>query len=191
MHSEYVEKLKAFSKLVDGEFSFTNQPTTTLKRVAWSRVEIRIPHSNTDLFYIAFSGTNSAEVHSGFYAKGGQHSGISCRITQKDGLLNLFSMFSKGTMKSGRSSLDNKLGIACNNKSFLLKLTGNHEAARFLEKHIRLPLEFAIGTNDKGILKQAGPSASLISLSSNEWMVEQKQLMELLEGFKNIVSVIS
>lgn len=190
MYGEYVEKLKAFSRTVDGEYNYTSQPTTTLKRMGWSRVEIRIPHSGADLFYIAFSGTNSAEVYSGFYAQRKLPARLFCRISQKDGFSSLLSTFSSYRMKSGRPSFDKKLQIACNDKGFLLKLTGDHGISSFLESHIQMPLRFEVMTNEKGILKDTGESAMLISLNTNEWIVDQKQLMELMAGFRKLVDHI-
>ena len=187
MYGEFVEKLKAFSNLVDGEFHYTHQPTTALKRMGWSRVEIRIPHPKRDLFYIAFSGTNSAEVYSGYYAEGNLPSSLTCRITQKDSLSNLISMFNRNKMKSGRPSTDKMLNIQCNNKSFLLKLTGNHQVAAFLENSIKLPLQFEIMDNGRELLHRSHPTAMLITLNTNEWMVDHQKLKELLAGFKQLM----
>jgi len=190
MYSEYVEKLKAFSELAGGEFKYSNHPTTSLKRMGWSRVEIRIPHLKTDIFFIAFSGTNSAEVYSGFYAVANLQENLICKITQQDTFLSLINKFSNKKMKSGRSSFDRKLSITCNNKTFLLQLTRNHEIAKFLESYIQFPVQFEIVSNEKGFIKSCKQSKMLISINANEWIVDQKKLMSLLDGFKLVVDHI-
>jgi len=190
MYSEYVEKLKVFSELAGGEFKYTNHPTTTLKRMHWSRVEIRIPYRKTDLFFIAFSGTNSAEVYSGFYAAANLQKNLICKITQKDTFLSLINKFSNKKMKSGRSSFDRKLSITCNNKTFLLQLTRNHEVAKFLESNIQFPVQFEVISNEKGFIKSSKQSGMLISINANEWVIDQKMLMGLLDGFKLLVDHI-
>ena len=81
MQSEYVKKLEAFAKQAGGDFNHSSQPTTSLNSKGWSKVEIRIPHRGTDLYYIAFSGPNSAEVHSGFYAAGKLPLKLFCRTS--------------------------------------------------------------------------------------------------------------
>jgi len=191
MYSEYVEKLKAFSKVAGGDFKYTHHPTTTLKRMHWSRVEIRIPYLKTDVFFIAFSGTNSAEVYSGFYAVANLQDNLICKITQKDTLLNLISKFSNKKMKSGRSSFDRKFSITCNNKTFLLRLTRNHEVAKFLESCIQFPVQFEVISNDKGFIKTCKQSDVLISISANEWIVDRQRLMDILNGFKLVVEHIA
>lgn len=187
MQSEYVKKLEAFAMQAGGDFNHSSQPTTSLNSKGWSKVEIRIPHRGTDLYYIAFSGPNSAEVHSGFYVAGKLPLKLFCRITQRDGFADLISTFSSYKMKSGRPAFDKKLHTSCNNKTFLLKLTGNQEAAKFLEKSIQRPLRFEVMSNEKGILKHENPSAMIISLNSNEWMVDRSMLTELLSGFRILV----
>ena len=188
MPGEYADKLKAFASQVNGEFSYGKNPSTTLRGKGWSKAEIRIPNPGREIRFIAFSGANSAEVYSGFYCLGKIAPGVFCRITEKDGLSRLVSTFSSYNMKSGRTDFDKKLHVACNNKNFLLKLTGDHDTARFLVNTIRRPLRFEVMTNEKGILQGEKASAMVISLNTNEWIVDEYKLNELLAGFRLIVN---
>ena len=188
MPGEYADKLKAFANQVNGEFSYGNKPTSTLTGKGWSRAEIRIPNQGREIRFIAFSGTNTAEVHSGFYAAGRLAPGLFCRITEKDGFSRLISTFSSYNMKSGRPDFDKNLHVACNHKDFLLKLSRNHDTANFLIKVIRRPLRFEVMTNEKGILHGEKASAMVISLSTNEWIVDTARLLGLLSGFRHLVT---
>jgi hypothetical protein len=185
--NEFVEKLKSFSSSINGEFHHGKQSTTSLKRMGWSRVEIRVPDPAKEIHFIAFSGTNSAEVYSGFYAEGKLPANLFCRISEQDAFTKLMSTFSSYKMKSGKPEFDKRLHTACNNKSFLLKLTGNHETSSFLTKAIRRPLRFEVMTNEKGILKGKKASAMVISLNTNEWIVDHDKLVYLLDGFRQII----
>ena len=188
MSGEYPEKLKVFAREVNGVFSYGSNPSTTLRGKGWSKAEIRIPGPGYEIFYVAFSGTNSSEVYSGFYAAGKLPAGLFCRITEQDGFTRLISTFSSYNMKSGKAEFDKKLHTACNNKDFLLKLSGNHETAHFLKQSIRRPLRFEVMTNEKGLLQDQRRSAMIMSLHSNEWIVEKDALTSLLDGFRKIVA---
>jgi hypothetical protein len=190
MSSEYSDQLKAFARLVNGEFSYGTQPSTTLSGKGWSKAEIRIPGPGKDIRYIAFSGTNSAEVYSGFYAEGKLPSGLFCRITEQDSFARLVGTFSSYKMKSGRPDFDKKLHIACNNKDFLLKLSRDHEVSGFLMQAIRRPLRFEVMTNEKGLLQEKRRSAMILSINTNEWMVDLKLLSSLLDGFRHLINRI-
>ena len=189
--NEYVEKLKTFSRSINGEFRHRKESTTSQKRMGWSKVEIRIPGPGKEIQFIAFSGTNGAEVYSGFYAEGNLPGKLFCRISEQDAFTRLMSKFSSFKMKSGKPEFDKKLHTACNNKSFLLKLTGNHETSAFLTKAIRRPLRFEVMTNDNGILSGNRESAMVISLNSNEWIVDHEKLHYLLGGFRQIIRNIA
>lgn len=190
MSGEYTDKLKVFAREVNGEFNYSRHSSTALKGKGWSRAEIRIPNPGKEISFIAFSGTSSAEVYSGFFAEGKLPADLFCRITEQDGFSKLISTFSSYKMKSGRNDFDKKLHIACNNKDFLLKLSGNHEIARFLMKAIRRPLRFEVMTNEKGLLQGKSTADMVISLNANEWIVDKTRLLDLLAGFRKLIGYI-
>ena len=115
---------------------------------------------------------------------------LKCTITEKDSILNLINIISNKKMKSGRPSIDNRLLITCNNKSFLLKLTGNQKVAKFLESNIKLPIKFEVVSNNKGFVKHYHHNDMLISINTNEWIVDQNKLTKMLDGFKLVVDHI-
>ena len=190
MPGEYIEKLQDFARTVGGSFSYDKQPTSTLRGKGWSRAEITIPDGSRQIHYIAFSGTNTAEVYSGFYAACKLSPGIFCRITEKDGFSRLVSSFSSYNMRSGRPEFDKRLHSACNNKDFLVKLARDHESARFLINAIKRPLRFEVMTNEKGLLHGIKGSAMVISLNTNDWIVDHERLTYLLTGFRQLTDHI-
>jgi len=184
------ETLEAFAHSVGGTFSHSTRPTTTLGGMGWSKAEIMIPGPGRPVYFIAFRGGNSAEEHAGFYAEGNLPSGLFCRITQQDGFTRLISTFSCYKMRSGNPGFDKKLHSACNKKDFLLKLSGNREAAGFLGQYIRGPMRFEVMTNEKGLLHDKGGNTMIISLNTNEWITDRSLLRELLAGFRHILSIV-
>lgn len=190
MATEYVNKLKSFSKNISGEFHHAGQQTKTMKRLGWSRVEIELPIPGRTARFIAFSGTNQAEVFSGFYANSSLSKKLVCTITQKDKVLSLLHSFNKLKVKSGRPSTDKKLSIISNDKMFVHRLTGNPEVARFLESTLKLPMRFEIISNFNGYINELDAGEQLISINTNEWIVDEKKLMSMYEGFRMILDQV-
>lgn len=188
MQGDYISKLKEFASDVKGELTYDQHPTKTLNQAGWSRLTIRITHPKAPLYFIAFSGTSSAEVYSGFYAPAKLPANIHCKITQQDSFVRFLNRFKKNQMSSGRPTFDKQLSISCNNKQFLDKLTTDHEIAKFLEKTIRFPIRFEVKPIDKNILASNHNERSMITINSNEWIVDSKKLQTLLSGFTKIAN---
>lgn len=187
MSTEYINKLKSFSDKIGGDFSESREPTTRLRGGGWSRVEIRLPIPQRNARFIAFSGTNTAEVYSGFYAESKLQEKLVCTITQRNKVLSLINNFNKLKIKSGRASFDKALSVLSNDKMFVHKLSSDKEIASFLETNLKLPMRFEVVSNISQYIKDVAPQRKLISISTNEWLVDEKQLMDLYAGFRMII----
>jgi hypothetical protein len=189
--NEYVEKLKKFADSVGGTFQYQNQATSTMKRVGWSRVDIKIPQPEKPIYYTAFSGTHSAEIYSGFFAGIKLPSGLKCRISRKDPLDKLFTIFGKKYVKTNQPGFDRMFTVKTNNSAIVRQLTGKKSIRKFFELNLVPPLQFEIIDNEKGFIKDINEKTNLIALKSNEWMVDQNQLNTLLDGFKLIMDELN
>lgn len=190
MSTEHVNKLRSFSDKIKGEFSETREPTTRMRGGGWSRVEIRLPIPQRNARYIAFSGTNRAEVYSGFYAESKLPEKLVCLITQRNKVLSLINKFNKLKIKSGRASFDKELSVLSNDKMFVHKLSSNAEIASFLETNLKLPMRFEVVSNINQYINDVATHRKLISINTNEWLVNEKQLMELYAGFRMILQQV-
>ena len=74
---------------------------------------------------------------------------------------------------------------------FIHKLTRNYEVAHFLENNLKLPMRLEVISNFNAYIKELKPEDKLISLNTNEWIVEHKSLNSLFDGFQLISNVIN
>jgi len=188
---EYVEKLKKFADSVGGTFRYQNQATSTMKRVGWSRVDIKIPQPGAPIYYTAFSGTNSAEIYSGFFAITKLPQGLTCKIRRKDPLDKIFRFLGKNYIKTNQPGFDKQFTVQGTKSTTAKQLSGKKSIRKFFELNLVPPLQFEIIDNEKGFIKDMNEKTNLIALKTNEWMVDQKQLNILLDGFKLIMDELN
>jgi len=189
--NEYVEKLKKFADTVGGTFKYQNQATTTLKRFNWSKVVIKIPQPNNTIYFTAYNETNSAEIYSGFFASTKLPSGTTCKISRKDPLDKLLRIFSSKSIKTNQPEFDKMFTVKASDGAIVRQLSGKKSIQKFFELNLLPPLQFDITNNEKGFIKELDEKANLITLKSNEWIVDQKQLKILLDGFKLIIDELN
>ncbi len=150
--NEYVEKLKKFADSVGGTFQYQNQATSTMKRVGWSRVDIKIPQAEKPIYYTAFSGTHSAEIYSGFFACIKLPSSIKCRISRKDPLDKLLRIFSSKSIKTNQPEFDKMFTVKASDGAIVRQLCGKKSILKFFELNLLPPLQFEIVSNEKGYI---------------------------------------
>lgn len=189
--NEYVEKLKKYADAVGGTFHYSNQGTKSMVRVAWNRVEIEIPHLSTAIYFVAYSGNNSTDTYSGFFASTKLSSAISCKISRKDPLDKVFTIFRKKQIKTNQPGFDKMFSVSASNTAIVRQISGRKQIRKFLELNLNPPLQFEISNNEKGYIKSKSEKTNLVALKSNRWMVDQKQLNTLLDGFKIILEEVN
>lgn len=188
---EYIEQLKKYADSIGGTFNYSNQSRKSMKRVAWSRVEILIPHHNTPVYFIAYSGNHTSDTFSGFFATNKLSLDIQCKISRKDPLDKLLNIFDHDVIKSSHSGFGKTLTVKSNNTDIIRKLSGKKSIRNFFELNLNPPLQFEITNNEKGYFKDKSEGTKLVALASNRWMVDRKQLNILLEGFKVIMDELN
>ncbi len=188
---EYVEKLKKFADAVGGSFQYNNKGTTFLKRFSYNRVVIKIPYLNNTIYFTAYSDSNSAETFSGFFASTKLPLSTKCKISRKDPLDKLFQIFGTKSVKTNQPGFDKMFTVKTSNIATVLRLIGKKSILKFVELNLLPPLQFEITDNELGLIKQLSNNTNLITLKSNEWIVDQKQLITLLDGFKLIVDELN
>ena len=189
--NEYVEKLKKFADSVGGTFRYQNQATSAMKRVGWSRVDIKIPQPKKPIYYTAFSGTYSTEVYSGFFACTKVPSSTICKISRKDPIDKLFTIFGNKQVKTNQPGFDKIFTVKASNSAIVRQIAGKKSIRKFFELNLVPPIQFEIIDNEKGYIKDKNEKTKLLALKTNEWIVDQKQLNILLDGFKLILEEIN